>query len=213
MVFVCLSHVHLSVPNCSPVAPIIPYQCTLSTCAVQVCLPVSHTPATGYVTVPQNPPYLPEVTCHTSVTGTCVTQLANFLLCDSALAISALSTVELQTLRVELKLRERHFTGPMFTQPPSTPDCFGNSLFHLSSSASEDFQASSAGPSAWPVAWCGHIPELCGSQPGVAVLPARWGLWSLSLSRASPSRCPAQPGLDLSFHTARSGLPRYLGQL
>lgn len=47
--------------------------------------------------------------------------------------------------------------------------------------------------SAWPVVWCGHVPELCGSQPGAAILADMWGLLRLDLSPSHPSLspCPA----------------------
>lgn len=48
----------------------------LHLCCADVPAHVSHTPVlpTGYMMVPQTLPYLPEVTCHTLVTGTCVTR-------------------------------------------------------------------------------------------------------------------------------------------
>ena len=93
----------------------------LHLCCAGVTAHVSHTPVlpTGYMTVPQTLPYLPEVTCHTLVTGTCVTQLTH-----SSVTVSGPSVLHprlaLWTPMVGLKPRKRHFTGPMFTHPPST---------------------------------------------------------------------------------------------
>lgn len=129
--------------------------CHLLTClspAAHLSLPSSHTSADSPPPVPcrgtclshthlhcslvtglsQTLPYLPEVTCHTPVTGTCATQLASHF-CATASGLSVPGPPSaLQTLRVGLEPRERHFSSQTFTHPPSIPNCFENSLFHLS---------------------------------------------------------------------------------
>lgn len=128
---ICLSlSAHLLLPTSYTSAHPLPL------CCAGVPAHVSDTPVLppGYVMAPQTLPYLPEVTCHTLVTGTCVTQLAH-----SSVIVSGPSVLHprmaLWTPVVGLKPRKRHFTGPMFTHPPSNPDCFGNFLFCLSNSA------------------------------------------------------------------------------
>ncbi|TKC33340.1 hypothetical protein EI555_007875, partial [Monodon monoceros] len=108
-----------------------------------------------------------------------------------ALAISALSTVELQTLRVELKLRERHFTGPTFTQPPSTPDCFGNSLFHLSSSARWRLQVPRDGG-------VGDAQRHHASQLRVANTAASPRNWTVSPSRSPQLHYYPEPSVKVT---------------
>lgn len=164
----------------------------LHLCCAGIPAHVSHTPVlpTGYMTVPQTPPYLPEVTCHTLVTGTRVTQLTH-----SSMIVSGPSVTHpwlaLRTPRVGLKPSKRHFTGLMFTHPPSTPDCFGNFLFHLSNST-----RGLPGLFSWalPGLWSGVAMFLScvGLSQGLLSLQT-WGLLRLDLSPSHPSLspCPA----------------------
>ena len=153
---------------------------------------MSHTPVlpTGYMMAPQTPPYLSEVTCHTLVTGIHVTQLTH-----SSMIVSGPSVLHpwlaLWTPRVGLKPRKRHFIGLIFTHPPSTPDCFGNFLFHLSNST-----RGLPGFFSWalPGLWSGVAMFLScvGLSQGLLSLQT-WGLLRLDLSPNHPSLspCPA----------------------
>lgn len=165
---------HLSVPNRSPVTPIISHQCTLpSMSAVQVYLPISHTPAppTGYMShnLHLTCLKLPATHCHRNLYD-----IADALLCDSAWAISAPPTVSFVHTEVGLKARETRFTRPNDYSPSFRPKLFWK--LRLPPEPSVLMRISrplQLGPVPGLVF---HIPEPGGSQPGSVVLAARWGL-------------------------------------
>lgn len=86
---------------------------------------MSHTPAlpTGYPTL---------LACvYQPVPGTCVMQLAHFSVTVPGPSVS-LATVSLVDLVGGARAQERHFTRPSVYHPPCIPNCFGNTVFHLS---------------------------------------------------------------------------------